>query len=77
MTFGLEYDVNHIASIDLTVRVLWDAAQARVGLRFCNAESENVRWFAIADAVFVCVDDEHTLIEIRCADVQLVSEDEF
>jgi hypothetical protein len=75
MTFGLQYDVNRIASIDLQVRVLWDAQQARIGLRFGNAEPENVRWVAVADAVFVCVDDEQSLIEIRFADVQIVSED--
>jgi hypothetical protein len=74
MKLGLEYDVNHIATIDLEVRVLWDAQHARIGLRFCDAEPENVRWVAIADTVFVCVDDEHTLIEIRLADVQIVSE---
>jgi len=75
MSFELEYDVNQIASIDLAVRVLWDAQQARIGLRFGNAEPEDVRWVAIADAVFVCVDDKQRLIEIRFADVQIVFED--
>jgi hypothetical protein len=75
MTLGLDYDVNRFASIDLEVRVLWDAVQARIALRFGNAEPENGRWVAIADNVFVCIDDEQTLIEIRFADVQLVSGD--
>jgi hypothetical protein len=74
MTFGLEYDVNRIASIDLDVRVLWDAEQARLGLRFGSDEPANGRWVAIADAVFVCVDDEQTLIEIRFTDVRILSE---
>jgi hypothetical protein len=38
MTFGLEFDVNRIASIDLDVRVLWDATHARIARRFGNAE---------------------------------------
>jgi hypothetical protein len=74
MTFGLEYDVHRIANVDLDVRVLWDAEQARIGLRFGSAEPENGRWVAIADAVFVCVDDEQTLIEIRFTDVQILFE---
>jgi hypothetical protein len=75
MSFELEYDVNQIASIDVAVRVLWDAQQARIGLRFGSTKPENGRWVAIADSVFVCVDDERMLIEIRFADVQIVSED--
>jgi hypothetical protein len=75
MTLGLEFDVNRIASIDVDVSVLWDAAQARLGLRFGNAEPENGRWLAIADNAFVSVDDEQALIEIRFADVQIASAD--
>jgi hypothetical protein len=74
MTFGLEFDVNRIASVEAEVRVLWDVAAARLGLRFGNEEPENGRWFAIADTVFVCVEDAQTLIEIRFADVKIVSE---
>jgi hypothetical protein len=73
ITFGLEYDVNRIASIDLEVHVHWDAAHARLGLRFGKTERENLRWAAIADTVFVCVDDEQTLCEIRFAGVKIVS----
>lgn len=47
MTFGIDGDLNRIASIDLQVRVLWDARQACIALRFGNAEPE--RWGAIAD----------------------------
>lgn len=75
MTFGLEYDVNRIASIDLEVRVLWDAMHGRIALRFGNAEPENGSWVAIADNVFVCVDAEQALVEIRIADVQIVAGD--
>jgi hypothetical protein len=75
MTLGLEYDTNGIASIDLAVRVLWDATQSRIALCFGGAEAEKGRWVAIADSVFACVDEEHALIEIRLADVQIVSGD--
>lgn len=75
MTLGIDYDVNRMASIDLEVRVLWDATHARIALRFGNAEPENGRWVAIADNVFVCVDDEQELNEIRFANVQIVSGD--
>jgi hypothetical protein len=73
MTLGLEYDLNRIASIDLEVRVLWDAMHARIALRFVDAGPENGRWVAIADNVFVCVDEGQALIEIRFANVQIVS----
>jgi hypothetical protein len=75
MTFGLEYDVNRIASVDLEVRVLWDIAEARIGLRFGDANPEHGRWVPLADTVFVCVDDAQTLIEIRFANVKIVSEE--
>jgi hypothetical protein len=73
MTLGLEYDANRIASIDLAVRVLWDAKQAIIALRFGAAEPEKGKWVAIADSVFACVDEEQALIEVRLADVQIVS----
>jgi hypothetical protein len=75
ITFGLEYDVNRIASVDVDVRVLWDALHARIALRFGEAEPETGKWVVIADGVFVCVDDEQALIEIRFANVQIVSGD--
>jgi hypothetical protein len=75
ITFGLEYDVNRIASVDVDVRVVWDALHARIALRFGDVEPENGRWVAIADDVFVCVDDEQALIEIRFANVHIVSGD--
>jgi hypothetical protein len=74
MTFRLEYDVNRIASVDLEVRVLWDVAEGRLGLRFGKAEPKNPRWLTVADTVFVCVDDVQTLIELRFADVEIVSD---
>lgn len=73
MTFGLDYDVNRIASIDVDVRVFWDEVHALIALRFGSAGPENGRWVSIADNVFVCVDDEHELIEIRFANAQIVS----
>jgi hypothetical protein len=73
MRFGLGYDVNRIASIDVEVRVLWDAMHTRMALRFANADRENGRWVAIADNVLVCVNDEQALVEIRFANVQIVS----
>jgi hypothetical protein len=75
MTFEVEYDVNRIASIELGVRVLWDAMRATIALRFGDAEPENGRWVAIADSVFVSVDDEQTLSEIRLANVRIESGD--
>jgi hypothetical protein len=64
-----------VASIDARVRILWDATQAQIGLRFGAADPENGRWVAIADSVFACVDEKQALIEIRIADVQIVSRD--
>jgi hypothetical protein len=73
MTFPLAYDVNRIASIDVDVRVLWDAANACIALRFGNGAPENGGWVAIADNVFVCVGARQTLIEFRFADVRSVT----
>jgi hypothetical protein len=73
MTLALEYDF--IASVDLDVWVLRDERMARLGLRFGDVELENGRWVAIADNVFVCVDDEQRLIEVRFAHVESVTDD--
>jgi len=75
MMFGLDYDVNRVASIDLDVRILWDAGRSRIALRFGSADAANGRWVAIADNVFVCVDGQQTLIEIRFESVQIESGD--
>lgn len=69
---GLAYDGNRVASVDVDVCVLWDVEHARLGLRFGNAEPERGRWVAIADTVFVWVDDPLELLEIRFADVQML-----
>jgi hypothetical protein len=73
MTFELAYDVNRIASIDVDVRVLWDATKACIALRFGDAEPDNGRWVAIADNVFACIGVRQTLIEFRFADVRIVT----
>jgi hypothetical protein len=73
MSFGLAYDVNRIASIDLDVHVLWDAKRSCIALRFGDADPASCRWAAIADNVFVCIDDEQSLIELRFEDVQILS----
>ena len=65
MTLELDYDVNRIASIELEVRVLWDPTLARIALRFGNAERGTARRISIADNVFLDVDDERALREIR------------
>jgi hypothetical protein len=75
MTLDLDYDVNGVASVGLDVRVLWDATVARIGLRFSDVEPQAGRWAAIADNAFVCIDDEQRLIEVRLANVRIVSED--
>jgi hypothetical protein len=75
MTLDLDYDVNGVASVDLDVRVLWDETMARIGLRFSDAEPQRGRWAAIADNAFVCIDDEQRLIEVRLANVRIVTED--
>jgi hypothetical protein len=73
MAFDLPYDVNRIASIDVDVRVLWDATKACIALRFGDAEPEDGRWVAIADKVFACIGVRQTLIEFRLADVRIVT----
>jgi hypothetical protein len=73
MSLGLDYDVNHVASIELDVRVLWDAQRSCIALRFVNTDPAHGRWVAIADNVFVCIDGEQALIEIRFEDVQMES----
>jgi hypothetical protein len=73
ITFELAYDVNRIASIDVGVRVLWDATKACIALRFGDADPENGRWAAIADNVFMCVGARQTLIEFRFPDVRIVT----
>jgi hypothetical protein len=75
MTFGLDYDINRVASIDLEFGVLWDATRARLALRFDNADPANVRWVAIADTVFVCLDSQQSLIEIQFDSVEIVAGD--
>jgi hypothetical protein len=75
MTFGLDYDVNRVASIDLEFRVRWDATRSRLALRFGNTDPANGRWVAIADTVFVRVDGEQSLIEIQFDGVQIVTGD--
>jgi hypothetical protein len=75
MTFRLDYDINRVASIELEVRVLWDATRSSIALRFGNAVPANGRWVAIADTVFVCVDDEQRLVEIQFENVEIVSGD--
>jgi hypothetical protein len=75
MTLELDYDINRIASIELEVRVLWDPTLARIALRFGNGERRTARWVSIADNVFLDVDDEQSLREIRFANVQFVTDD--
>lgn len=41
MTFELAYDVNRIASVDVDVRVLWDATQGCLALRFGDEAPQN------------------------------------
>jgi len=74
MTLGLDYDVNRIASIELDARVLWDPTLARIALLFGNAEQRTARWVALADNVFLAVDDELSLREIRFANVRFVTD---
>jgi hypothetical protein len=73
MTFELAYDVNRISSVDVDVRVLWDATTACIALRFGDAEPQCGRWVAIADNVFACVGAQQTLMELRFADVRIVT----
>jgi hypothetical protein len=75
ITFGLDYDINRVASVDLEFGVLWDATRSCLALRFDNADPAKVRWVAIADTVFVCVDSEQNLIEIQFDDVAIVPGD--
>lgn len=71
MTLEPEYDVNRIAGIDLEVHILWDATLACMALRFGNSEPADVRWFAIADNVYVGVDAQQMLAEIRFGEVRM------
>lgn len=73
MTFEFAYDVNGILSVDVDVCVLWDATTACIALRFGDAEPQGERWVAIADKVFACVAAQQTLIELRFADVRIVT----
>lgn len=73
MTFDLVYDVNRISSVDVDVRVLWDAMTACIALRFDDAEPQGGRWFAIADKVFARVESQQTLMELRFADLRIVT----
>jgi hypothetical protein len=75
MTLELEYDINRIARIDVDVCTFWDTTQATIALCFGSAEREKGRWVAIADSVFVRVDDERALAEIRLMDVRMVPSD--
>jgi hypothetical protein len=75
MTFGLDYDINGVASVDLEFAVLWDATRSRLALRFDTADPAKVRWVAIADTVFACVDSEQSLIEIQFDSVAIVAAD--
>jgi hypothetical protein len=63
MTPELDYDINRIARIE------------RIALRFGNGERRTARWVSIADNVFLDVDDEQSLREIRFANVQFVTDD--
>jgi hypothetical protein len=72
---GLDYDINRVARIDLEFAVPWDATRSRLALRFDNADLADVRWVAIADTVFVCVDSEQSLIEIQFDSVTIVAGD--
>jgi len=75
LTFDLDYDVNRVASVELNVRVLWDAMRSRIALRMINSDPVDGVWIAIADNVFARVDGEQTLIELLFENVQIVSED--
>jgi len=71
MTFEFASDVNRISSIDVDVRVLWDATTTCIALRFSDAEPQGGRWVAIADKVFAYVGAQQTLMELRFADVTI------
>lgn len=72
MTFGLEYDFDGIASVDVDLRVLKDAHEPSIALRFGQGEHRGGQWAAIADGAFVHVDDEQMLLELRFANVRMV-----
>ena len=55
------------------MRVLWDAQRSCIALRFGKGEPAHGRWVAIADNVFVCLDGEQALSEIRFEDVRMES----
>ena len=71
MTCQLAYDVDRIASIDVDVRVLWDATRACIALRFGDDATDNGRWVALADNVFACVGARQALSELRFADMRI------
>ena len=72
MTFGLEYDCDGLASVDVEVQVLRDAHEPSIALRFGQGDHRNGRWVAIAEGAFVHVNDEQMLLELRFANVQMV-----
>ena len=62
--FGVEFDANRIASLDLAADVLWDRAGRRLAFRFDPGEG-GVRWCAVADRVLLGLDADGRLCELR------------
>lgn len=66
--FDVEYDGNHIASLDIPCTILWDAAARQVAIRL-GTECTPSAWYAVADTVFFALTPQGRLCEVRCTAV--------
>ncbi|HYO58208.1 hypothetical protein [Archangium sp.] len=70
VAFDVEYDGNHIASLEVPHTIIWDDTSQQLALCL-GAPSVPARWYAVADTVFFGLADDCRLCEVRCTQVAI------
>jgi hypothetical protein len=69
VSFLTDYDLNHIASYDVSIRIVWDTSQRQVGFLFGDHASS--QWVRVADNIVIGLTLDNYLSELRLTDFTL------